>query len=233
MTADSIDIQQGRHAMQLAREEWGDRPLRPIGPQIAELVELERQQCTVIGEWFAISVEVRQEQLAKGELAKCGFIPYLPVVWRKERHGRGAMRNVRRSMFVNYMFVKCEPVAEHWQKVATTRGVRRILGQDRRPKAIEEGKMEVIRFVEADSLKAELDRAIEEASAEIAKAGGKSGIVWHFTAGDRVRIKNGPFAGFYAELQTAVDSRDRIRADISLLGGNPLVELSAFDIEAL
>ncbi len=233
MAANAIDVNLGRHAIALANQEWGNQPLKPIGSHLAEFIEMERQQCTVIGEWFAISVEVRQERLAKGELAKNGFIPYLPVIWRQEQHGRGAMRNVRRSMFVNYMFVKCEPIAEHWQRVATSRGVRKLLGQDRRPKAIEEGKMEVIRFVEADSLKAELDRAIGEAAAEIAKAGGKSGLVWHFYAGDRVRIKNGPFAGFYAELQSAVDSRDRIRADISLLGGSPLVELSAFDIEAL
>ena len=64
MTAASIDIQQGRHAMQLAKSEWGDRPLRPIGPQLAELVELERQQCTVIGDWYVASYEARADSAA-------------------------------------------------------------------------------------------------------------------------------------------------------------------------
>jgi transcription antitermination factor NusG len=76
-------------------------------------------------------------------------------------------------------------------------------------------------------------RVLCEEAAAVAMAGGKSGIVWHFSEGDRVRIKNGPFAAFYAELQSAVDPHDRIKAFLSLFGRVSLVELSAFDIESL
>jgi transcription antitermination factor NusG len=73
---------------------------------------------------------------------------------------------------------------------------------------------------------------MKEEAEKIAKAGGRSGIIWHFTAGDVVKIKNGPLAGFYAKLIEAVDPLDRIRAVIELFGGPTVSRLSAHDLEA-
>ncbi len=91
------------HAMQLARQEWGDHALKPLRPQLQQLVEPEPKACLVDGDWYVVSVEPHQQELAKGEIAARGLIPYLPMVTVMERHGRGSMRKVERSMFGPYM----------------------------------------------------------------------------------------------------------------------------------
>jgi transcriptional antiterminator NusG len=127
------------------------------------------------------------------------------------------------------MLVKC--TLDQHQLVRSARGVRRFLGNDGHPQTVDDDRLEVIRLVEAEKANDERLRAIAEHAAAKARAGGRSGIVWHFAQGDQIRIKTGPFAGFYAELTDAVDVHDRIRAFVSLFGRQSLVELSAFEIE--
>lgn len=230
--ADSINLQLGRHAMQLASEEWGDRSLKPIGAALRELMTESRQSCEVIGEWYLVSIEHQQQDLAKHEVVAKGAVPYLPVVPRRERHGRGSERTVWRPMFGCYMFVKCPMTVDAWGSIMACRGVRRFLGQGGRPLSIGDREMEVVRLVESQEAETERVRLVVEEAAAKARAGGRSGMIWHFTEGDRVRIKNGPLAGFYAQLDSAVDVHDRLTALVNILGGQTVVELSAFDIEA-
>ena len=226
MAANAIDVNLGRHAVELAKQEWGNQPLKPIGSHLAELVEADRQQCSVMGDWYVASYEAREQKRLVGEMVHRGLIPYIALVPRRERHGRGAERTVYRSMFGLYMFVKCTMTMAHYSLIMSTRGIRRLLGKDGKPKPIEPGKMEAIRYVVA------LEEEKEAARAK-ARAGGKSGLVWQFSPEQRIRIKSGPFSGFFAELQTAVDAHDRIRAQLALFGSQRVVELSAFDIEAI
>lgn len=228
--ADAIDIKSGRHAVALAKQEWGPNSLERY---LTPLVAVPDRICTVIGNWFVISVEARQHNLAKGELAQRGIVPYLPMIPSRERHGRAAMRTTYRPMFGPYMFIRCKLTADNWGLVTSARGVKRFLGADNRPEQIDDGHMEIIRAVEALKNEAEIRRMELEQAAEKAKENGRSGIVWDFSEGDLVRIKNGPFAAFNAKLESAVDEHDRIRALVSILGGPSRVTLSAFDIEVL
>lgn len=212
--------------------------LKPIGPyligQVVGYVELKSNQhsrCLVGGSWYVISLEPHQGRLATAELAQAGLVPYLPLSYGPERHGRGQVRSGARPMFGPYMFVKCED--QHWGLVTRTRGVRRILGFEGRPESVPEGKIEVVRLQEALSFDHETERLRREAVVAGARERGKSGIVWQFSAGDVVRITSGPFAEFNAQLSEAVDSHDRIRAVVSLFGRESPVELSAFQIAAL
>lgn len=207
--------------------------LMPIAGHLNGLVSSQEQICLVDGEWFVASLEPRQHEMAKGEVADRGLVPYIPTVPRRERHGRGMTRTTWRPMLWNYMLVKCLAERAHWSMITSARGVHRLLGQDGRPKPIPPGKIEIIRLVEANHIEQEAHRAAMEAAERVAKAGGRSGLVWHFSAGDRVRIRNGPFASFYAELETAVDTHDRLKASVSLFGRASVIELSAHDIEAL
>lgn len=222
----SIDIIKGRHAVALATQEWGG--LQSLRPAFDGLVSDPDRSCKVAGQWYVVSIEHQQEQLARHEVAARGLVAYLPQIAKHERHGRGRQRTVWRPLFGLYMFVKCEP--RHWGLVTSARGVRRFLGQDSRPEAVDDNRMEVIRLVEAEKAEDERARAERESALAKAKAGGRSGITWHFAEGDRVRIKNGPFAGFYADLTMAVDSHDRIRVLVNCFGRRSLVELSAFEI---
>lgn len=223
----SIDLALGRHAVALARQEWGS--LRSLNPAFGDLVHEPDRECTAAGDWYVVSIEHQQEDLAKHEVAGRGMVAYLPLIPKRERHWRGSYHTVWRPLLGLYMFVKCLP--RQWSHVTSARGIHRFLGKCGRPQAIDEYRIEVIQLVEAEKAAAERARALAEESVAKARADGRSGIVWPFVEGEQVRIKTGPFAGFYAELTAAVDVHDRIRAFVNLFGRQSLVELSAFEIE--
>jgi transcription antitermination factor NusG len=223
----SIDIATGRHAIELARQEWGG--LQDITHGLKSLMADPENICKSAGQWYVVSIEHQQEDLAKHEVACRGMVAYLPVAPKRERHGRGSHRTAWRPLLGLYMFVRCMPA--QWGLVTAARGVRRFLGVNGSPQAIDDGHIEVIRLVEAEKAEAERDREALEDAAARARANGRSGIIWQFSQGDRVRIKTGPFAGLYAQLTAAVDVHDRIKALVSILGGPSPIELSAFDVE--
>jgi transcriptional antiterminator NusG len=210
-----------------------NQPERLIVGQIVGYVEkpsAHREVCLVSGQWFVVATEFRQEKLAIEEIGHAGLVVYAPQIARSERHGRGNMRTILRYVFPSYLLVKCDPQPDHWKLITKARGVHRLLGCDS-PKPIHEGEIEVIRLYEAEQAERQRDRERCEETAKRAREGGKSGLVWHFEPGERVRIKNGPFAAFYAQLESAVDDRDRISALVDLFGRRSTIELSAFDIE--
>ena len=215
--------------------------LKPIGPYIGQLVgyvdhkRRSIEQCSIAGNWYAVNTEPGQEKLARGEISEAGLITYLPMIAMVEPHGRGRTRVCMRPLLRSYLFVKCQMRDEHWSAVTSARGVHRLLGRDGKPLPISDAELDVIKLCETEKREEAIAREhaqhrIEEA-ARLAALGGRSGIVWDFGPGERVLIKNGPFASFYAELQSAVDPRDRIKAFLSLFGRVSSVELSAFDVE--
>lgn len=228
--ADSIDLNLGRHAVRLAEQEWGG--LKPLGEHLRPLMEeQERPFCEVSGDWYVVSIDPRHAELAKGEIAKLGPVPFLPMVPKRERHGRGSERTTYRPMFGPYLFAKCKGTAENWGRIKSARGVRRLLACEGRPMCISNAQMDVIRMVQARHHEIEAMCAERDEAEAKAKAGGKSGLIWYFSQGDQVRIKNGPFATFYAELEAAVDDHDRVKALINVFGRKSSTDLSAFDIE--
>lgn len=225
-----------RHALQLAKAEWGGKivgsKLRPLAPSLCDLVRDDEAVSTIEGEWFAVATEPREELHVSHGLASAGMLPYLPTEPKQERHGRGQTRVVHRPFIAGYLFVKCSLTDEAWHTINATRGVRRMLSDAQgHAQSIRDREMQVIRAAEAHFAWVETERKKKIEAELVAKAGGKSGIVWHFSAGDLVKIKSGPLAGFYAELVEAVDPHDRIRAVVKLFAGSRKARLSAFDIE--
>jgi transcription termination/antitermination protein NusG len=166
--------------------------------------------CTC-GTWFVVNTQSRHEHLAKGEIAQCGFVVYLPLILVRENGGH-APRMSERPMFPSYLFAHSESRAELWRRIASARGVHGLLGPAK------DGEIEVVRFHEAQEAGRHAQR--------------KSGLIWHFSPEDEIRIKSGPFCGFYARLKSAVDKHDRVRALLSMFGRDSVLDLSAHDIEA-
>ncbi len=213
--------------------------LKPLAPYlIGEVFDYvdppskRRNFCLVSGSWFCVCTEPREERLAKGEIVDAGLVVYWPRGITRESHGNGRTRFSLRPLFPSYLFVKCEPHADHWGLITSSRGVRRLLGCDC-PKSITDEEMEVIRLYETEKVEQAEAYASQLKAMLRARKGGKSGLTWHFEPGERVRIKSGPFASFYAQLEKAVDENDRIIALVDLFGRKSRTEVSAFDIEAL
>jgi len=225
------------------RSEWPAKYLQPIAGDLSGLVSKPDVVSLITGKWFAVATEPRHEVLAKEEIAGQGLITYLPMEPRRERHGRGQVRTVDRPIIPTYLFVKCEPVADHWHRVTCSRGVHRVLADiGGKPVAVPEKAIEAIRLFETVQQERELARIKREddeaayqaslkAAQEVIAAGKKLKIVWHFTEGDRVRIKHGPFAGFYAQLESAPDAHARVDVMISAFGRIVSTEMSAFEID--
>lgn len=208
------------------------KKLMPIGDALNGLVRQDDVTCEVAGDWFAVNTEPRHEELAKEEIGGLGgVVVYLPVISRQERGGKGAMRTICRPMFPGYLFARCLLSDRAYHGIKSARGVHRLLGNGSAI-YVPPGAIEVVRLREAEFAEKEAKRVELQEAARKAKEGGKSGIIWHFSEGDRVRIKNGPFAGFYAQLESAVDSHDRLKALVHLFGRKSSIDLSAFDIEA-
>lgn len=201
-----------------------------VGDVVGFVERRAKLACMVSGSWFGLCTEYRQESLVTSELAETGLVPFWPRLPRQERHGRGQERTILRSMFPGYMLVKCDPTPDHWGRVTSARGVKRLLGIGR-PKCITDEEVEIIRLYETEESEKETDRIAREQARKVAQEKGRSGLVWDFAPDERVRIKYGPFAGFYAQLAEAVDEHDRIKAFVSLFGRESLTEFSAFDLE--
>lgn len=155
-----------------------------------------------------------------------GLMAYLPLMPIRESHGRFSHRIIVRPVFPSYLFVRCNPRAEDWQRIMSSRGVARILGTDR-PSSLPAEAIDAIRLFEREQ-HVKFQRAKQ--LAEIAHKHGQSGIIWNFNAGDEVRIQSGPFAGFLAQLQASVDKWDRVAALITMFNGQSKVTLSAHDL---
>lgn len=222
--------------------------LKPLGPYFRGQIvgyadrrcEQSQMMCVAFGSWFIVVTEPRQEELAKGEISERGLVTYLPMVIEARPHGRGQIRWCERKMFPSYLFVCCEATSEHWGRITNSRGVQRLLGTGGHPIEVHQGEIECVRYQEAmEAKRAAAELAYREAedakkvAAERRAQGIKSGITWDFTPEQIVRIKTGPFAGFNAQLEAAVDERDRVRALIGIFGRRSPTMLSAFDIEPL
>lgn len=236
MENDALPITAAKEALASAQAKWGGEveggKLRPLAPSLCDLVQDRESICSVEGEWYPIATESREEEHVANGLLAAGVLPYLPTEPKLVPHGRGKTRVVYRPFIVGYVFGKCFLTNATWHKIMATRGVRRMLSNvNGVPLSIGDREMDTIRAAEAYFAGIEDDRQKLEEAEKVAKAGGRSGIIWHFTAGDIVKIKNGPLAAFYAELTAAVDPHDRIKAIVNLFGRASTIEMSAHDIE--
>lgn len=214
-----LDRTAKREALKLLQGEMGGRivgnKLLPLERQLGSLVRQEAVSCDVGGSWFAVEAEPKQANLAVQSIAGVGLVAYLPKVCATYMV-RGRKRDVERAMFGPYFFTRCRAHPDDWHKITAARGVRRLLGNGH-PHEIPEGAIEVVRFQEADK----------------ATLLGRTKFVHHFSPGDVVRITDGPFASFYAQLESAVDERGRIKALVDIFGRKSPCEFEATQLQPL
>lgn len=72
-------------------------------------------------EWFAIQTKPRQEQVAKINYERQGYMVYLPVIRKLHRHARRT-KQVLKPFFPGYLFLNLAPKERNWVTIASTRG---------------------------------------------------------------------------------------------------------------
>ncbi|MHC4464071.1 MAG: UpxY family transcription antiterminator [Planctomycetota bacterium] len=159
--------------------------------------------------WYAVRTYSFRERIVARLFAAQGICHYLPLLMEKHRWS-DRLKTVKIPLFKNYLFVKITPIKEDFWKVISTRGVTRILGDERGPISIPREEIEAVAFMLATNAHLEVVRGLHD--------------------GQPVRIKAGPFRGIEGYF-VQVKGKDRLACHIHILGQTMLAEVNCCDVE--
>lgn len=73
-------------------------------------------------EWFAIRAKPQQEQIARINYERQGYVVYLPLMRVVVRHARKREEKLK-PFFPGYLFLHLSPAERNWVTISATRGV--------------------------------------------------------------------------------------------------------------
>jgi transcriptional antiterminator RfaH len=146
--------------------------------------------------WYVVHTQPSAEDRAIARLETQGYHVFCPRLRKLVRHARKSTSKYV-PLFPGYLFLRLDTSRDRWRSVNGTRGVVRLLTQGDIPQAVPPGVVEYLQsHVDVDGT---LDRTPS------------------FSAGQQVRIAEGPFADFVGTLQR-LNGTDRVQVLINLLG---------------
>ena len=202
-----------------------------------ETIELE--PAPLVGRWSVLTVAPRMEAQAAEALQDAGYIAWYPqTVETAVSSSRRTRTKVNRPLFPRYVFAAAGEVSERqaWPDKGSSRLIGRqayegrLSGEDwmRRPEAV--GMLDcdhVVRIIACTS-----QALLDELSRR--QAGGEfevpDKIKAAFAKGSKVRLTDGPFAGFDGIVHRSV--RERIEVLVQLFGRTTKVQFEASQVEA-
>lgn len=151
---------------------------------------------------YVVQTRPCHEMIAKVSLEAKGFVVFLPTVREEIRTGR--RREHRTStiapLFPGYLFVSIDLADRNWRVISGAKGVRGILGENvEHPTALPIGAM--------------ADLVTRYEAGEFVKGT----PTYRISAGDRLRLTDGPFAGHVGIC--VVSRAERIQVLLSSLWG--------------
>jgi transcriptional antiterminator NusG len=172
--------------------------------------------------WYALQTYVGYEHRVKAALQQkireCGqeaafgeiIVPTEKVIDLV----RGKKKEVERRLFPGYIFVELVFNQETWHLVHSIPKVVGFIGEsDTAPAPISEEKVQEIRQQIATGMAAPRPKAL-------------------FTAGEKVKVVDGPFRDFTGTVETVKPERSRVRVAVSVFGRPTPVELDFLQVEA-
>lgn len=146
--------------------------------------------------WYVVSTLPNQEARAQLNLARQGFLAWLPAFQRARRHAR-RVETVSSPMFPGYLFVRLDVARQAWSRINSTYGIRKLICRGETPSRLPDG------FVEA--LRADVDEGRLQAPED------------RLDPGAALRVIDGPFADCIGTLLSSA-SRDRVTLLLKVLG---------------
>jgi transcriptional antiterminator RfaH len=130
--------------------------------------------------WYVIHTKPRQEQRALQNLQQQGFTCFLPLLAR-QKLCRGTLTVVLEPLFARYLFIQLDggQMGQSWAPIRSTQGVSRLVTFGTEPAKVSDELIDALRAHGSTPTQAEP----------------------LFTPGERVQIKDGPFAGLEAIYQ--------------------------------
>ena len=117
-------------------------------------------------------------------------------------------KTVERKVFPGYVLVKMILTDESWHLVRNVRGATGFVGSD--GKAVPLTEQEI------------LNLGVE-----------RQEIVVGYTIGDRVKVSDGPLAGFFGVVDELEPEKDRVRVVVSMFGRETPVDLELDQVEVI
>lgn len=155
--------------------------------------------------WYVVQALPLKERFVRDRIADLGRESFLPLV--SERRP-GARRSRLNPLFPGYLFANLDPREGDLASVRWLVGVRRVLGDRDRPRPIDDAVVATLR--------ARTDRD------------GRVRFGTQLRRGDKVRILDGPFAGFVGVLErVAHDPQQRVCVLLDLFHRLTCVEVDA------
>lgn len=160
--------------------------------------------------WYLVYSKPLQERVALENLDRQGYPAYLPLIRnRKRRQGR-YVASVE-PMFPRYLFIHLSDESDDWGPVRSTIGVTRFVRFGMLPARVPDDLVELL-------------RSREDAE------GVQSLPLPELRSGDRVRIVDGPMAGYEAIFE-ARSSSERVYLLLEIADRTARVQVSTHDIE--
>src|SRR3569623_35819 len=125
--------------------------------------------------WYLVHTKPKQEKCALQNLEQQGYVCYLPIL-PTEKLRQGELAVIDEPLFPRYLFIQLGQgsSAKSWSPIRSTKGVSRLVSFGTEPAKVDDQLIDVLKHQE-QSHQAQPQRL--------------------FTAGDRVLLTDGPFAG--------------------------------------
>ena len=160
-------------------------------------------------QWYAVATRPRMESAARENLERQGYEVCLPELRLRKRRG-GRWQAVTEALFPGYLFVALDLEHDNAAPIRSTVGVRGLVRFGLHSPAMPVGSV--------DFLLGQTPQGVQ----------GETPLP--FSAGDRLRIARGPFAGLEAVYQMQRGA-DRVQVLLALLGREHSVAVDLDDLE--
>jgi len=154
--------------------------------------------------WYLIYTKPRQEQIAKENLARQGYSVYLPLV-RQLRRRTGRRVGSIEPLFPRYMFIRLDTTSDNWSPIRSTLGVSTLVHFGFQPATVPDDLVALLSARENPEGLHDIGRGVRP--------------------GDRVRIEDGPMAG-YEGIFVASSGRERVLVLLEIMGKEARVQVS-------
>ena len=133
----------------------------------------------------------------------------------------GKKRVVRRKFLPGYILIEMDLPAVNWKTVCTS--IRRIHGVT--------GFLGVVGDARPQAISAEEAKGVLQKSGEI--KGEKTRVAQMFTAGQQVKIIEGPFDTFTGTIEEVMTDRNKLRVMVAIFGRTTPVEVDMLQVELI
>ncbi len=159
---------------------------------------ITNHQSPIMGCWFAVCSKPRQEAVAEENLVRQGFHVYLPRL-RIRRRRRGQWIDSIEVLFPRYLFIRIDPLQRNMAPVRSTRGVVGLVRFGGQPAVVPDEVMDALLQCQDPASGLHQENRTP------------------FSAGDRIKLVDGPFAGMEAVFAEQ-DGEKRVTVLLELLG---------------